>query len=421
MSDTLRKVVAQNRAGKRVAIPSICSAHPDVLRASLNWAERKDRTIVIEATSNQVNQDGGYTGTKPDEFVSRINELARSCGVARDRITLGGDHLGPQAWRALPAEAAMEKARVLVETYVSAGFEKIHLDCSEGCKGEAMQLPDETTATRTAELARICENASPDGQVIYVIGTEVPPPGGARVDEDSDIPATTAEAANATLDAHENAFDAVGLSKIVPRVAGLVVQPGVEFSPMAVHHFPMDRDPGLRDVMMRWPGLCLEAHSTDYQHSAVFPRLASLGFAFQKVGPALTFAYRQALYAIDAALHIAGRGVGLPAIMDGVMTANPGYWQGHYPDQDQIARHVGLADRIRYYWPDPTAQRAVRDLRTRAEERTLPDPLLWQVFAPNVLDRAETLRGSQVQRLLDAQIECALDPYDVREEETANG
>lgn len=421
MSDILKEIVAKNRAGEPIAIPSVCSAQPDVLRASMKWAERKDRPIVIEATSNQVNQDGGYTGKTPAVFAAEIDALAKECSVSRDRITLGGDHLGPQAWRKLPADQAMEKARVLAAAYVAAGFEKIHLDCSEGCLGEDAQLPDAVTAARTADLARVCEDTSTDQSTIYVIGTEVPPPGGARMDESGDIPATTPSAALATLKAHDEAFAAQGLNDIRPRIAGLVVQPGVEFSPMQVHHMPLDRDPGLRDVMMTWPGLCLEAHSTDYQHPAVFPRLAQLGFAFQKVGPALTFAYRQSLYALDHALQIAGRGVGLMSEMEQLMTAEPAYWQGHYGSDNQVARHVGLADRIRYYWPHPVAQKAVSDLRNAAEAETLPDPLLWQVFPPEVLNRAEILAGTQVQRLIDAQIELALDPYDVQQRETQHG
>ena len=61
MVEVLRNVVKRNRAGAAVAIPSVCSAHPDVLRASLLLAETLDREIVIEATSNQVNQFGCQT------------------------------------------------------------------------------------------------------------------------------------------------------------------------------------------------------------------------------------------------------------------------------------------------------------------------------------------------------------------------
>lgn len=420
MSDILKDIVARNRAGERIAIPSICSAQPDVLRASMKWAERLDRPIVIEATSNQVNQDGGYTGKTARDFVADINNFALACGVDRDRITLGGDHIGPQAWRNMPADMAMEKARVLVQSYVEAGFEKIHLDCSEGCLDEPSQLGDQLTAERTADLAFVCERTSVTPSLQYVIGTEVPPPGGARADESGDIPATSPASATNTLATHEEAFIAQGLSDLKARVAGLVVQPGVEFSPMQVHHLPIERDPGLRKVMMTWPSLCLEAHSTDYQYPKVFGRLAEIGFAFQKVGPALTFAYRQALYAIDFALQITNKEVGLSATMERVMTTDPVHWQGHYSNDDRVARHVGLADRIRYYWTHPAAQKAVSDLRERASYQTLADPLLQQVFETKVLDRAESLSGSQFQRLIDAQIEIALDPYDIREKAGSN-
>jgi D-tagatose-1,6-bisphosphate aldolase subunit GatZ/KbaZ len=157
----------------------------------------------------------------------------------------------------------------------------------------------------------------------------------------------------------------------------------------------------------------LEAHSTDYQHPAAFKRLAELGFAFQKVGPALTFAYRQAIYALDAAVALAGWGESrLPAAMEALMLAEPGSWQGHYHGDDlQLQRHVGLADRIRYYWPRPAAQAAVAQLMARLEGRRLPDPLLWQVFAPEVLHRAEAIAGPRALALVHAQIEAALAPY----------
>ncbi len=407
MADTLRDIIARNRAGKRAAIPSVCSAQPDVLRASLMRAQALDRPVVIEATSNQVNQDGGYTGITPDGFIGYVHDIADTAGVDRDRIIFGGDHLGPQAWRSMPAGAAMEKARVLVRDYVEAGFRKIHLDCSEGCAGEAAQLGDAKTAARSADLARVCVSAC-DGDttgLLFVVGTEVPPPGGARMDEDGDIPPTDPAAAKATLAAHGDSF-----GDMASMIGGLVVQPGVEFSPTAVHHMPLDRDPGLLAALNGWPGVCLEAHSTDYQHPSVFPRLAELGFAFQKIGPALTFAYRQALYALDQISTSPGA---LQAVMERVMTDNPTYWQGHYHgDDDALShqRHFGLADRIRYYWPDPAAQAAVAALRD-GFDGPIADAKLCEVFSEDVLTRAEHLTGDHVQRLIVAQIQLALDPY----------
>lgn len=405
MADVLGQVIAESRAGQAVAIPSVCSAHPEVLAASLRLAERLDRAVVIEATSNQVNQDGGYTGMRPAEFIAFVRGLADGMGVARERVLFGGDHLGPQAWRKLPAEAAMAKAHVMVADYVAAGFTKVHLDCSEGCAGEPAQLPDAVTVPRAAELARTAVGVRAD--LLFVVGTEVPPPGGARHDEGGDIPPTKASAARATLDAHIAAFDGIG------RIGGLVVQPGVEFSPMQVHHLPLSRDPGLKEAVAHHPGVVLEAHSTDYQRSAAFVRLAELGFAFQKVGPALTFAWREAIYALDWLSEAAGWGASIvrPA-MERVMVADPGYWQGHYHGADlEMQRHFGLADRIRYYWPRAEAQAAVAALRERLTGRALPDALLWQAFPQDVLDRAEAIGGDRVTALAHARVEAALAPY----------
>lgn len=409
MSDVLRDIIARNRKGETVAIPSVCSAHPEVLRASLRLAERLDRPVVIEATSNQVNQDGGYTGMTPAAFIAFVNGLAAETGTDPARITFGGDHLGPQAWRRLPAEQAMAKAHVMVADYVGAGFGKIHLDCSEGCAGEPAQLGDEVTVARSAELARTCARTGDPATLLYVVGTEVPPPGGARTDDHGDIPATRPEAARATLDAHVAAFAGIG------EIGGLVVQPGVEFTPMHVHHLPKDRDPGLAQAIAHVPGVCLEAHSTDYQHPDAFPRMARMGFAFQKVGPALTFAWRQAVYALDAARQIAGWGdpIVLPA-MERLMVEEPGWWQGHYHGDAaalRLMRHVGLADRIRYYWPQPAAQAAVAALMADLAGRDLPDPLLWQVFPENVLDLAATIPGPRAAALTQAAVQAALMPY----------
>lgn len=425
MSDILRQVVARNRAGEAVAIPSVCSAHPEVLVASLLRAEAMNRAVVVEATSNQVNQDGGYTGMRPQDFIRFVNKLADDADVDRGRIVFGGDHLGPQVWRKGPADRAMARARDLVVAYVAAGFGKVHLDCSEGCAGEPAQVSDRVSAERAAALASACEATG--AEVLYVIGTEVPPPGGARAGEDGHIVPTTPAGARATLLAHGEAFAAAGLSSVVPRVAGLVVQPGVEFSPMAMHHLPIDRNPGLRAEMMQWPGLCLEAHSTDYQHPAVFPRLAELGFAFQKVGPALTFAWRQAIYGLDQLATLAGwqQGPALAETMEALMLAEPAYWQGHYQGNSadiRVERHFGLADRIRYYWPKPEAQAALGRLMALFEGRRLPDALLWQAFAPDLLARAEALAGGYAGKGLPAAqamarcvtlaaVQLALDPY----------
>jgi D-tagatose-1,6-bisphosphate aldolase subunit GatZ/KbaZ len=426
VSDLLRDVIAANRRGLSVAIPSVCSAHPDVLRASLLLAEALDRPLVVEATSNQVNQFGGYTGMTPAAFVRFVRGLADGAGVARDRMVLGGDHLGPQVWRAGPVAAAMDNAIVMVADYARAGFTKIHLDCSEGCEGEAAQVDDETAAARSALLAEACDGAAPDpGAMDYVIGTEVPPPGGARSGDHADegdgaqIAPTTPEAAATTLSAHHAAFSERGLDRLWPQICGLVVQPGVEFSASAIHHLPRGDGAALRAVLDAWPGICFEAHSTDYQRHDAYPRLAAMGFAIHKVGPALTFAFRQAVYGLDMVARIAGANLDpLPDVMERAMLVRPGYWQGHCAAGDarslRLMRHFGYADRIRYYWPEPEPQGALDRLFAALADLPLSRPVLTQVFAPEVIDRADSLRAhypDPTRALVAAQIQQALLPY----------
>ena len=415
MTDRLRQIIARNRDGETIAIPSVCTAHPQALEASLALAEALDQPVVIEATSNQVNQDGGYTGLRPEGFIRFVNDIATKAGVAHNRILFGGDHLGPQAWRKLPAAQAMEKAHRMVADYAAAGFTKIHLDCSEGCAGEPAQLADEVTAARSAALAATALAAAPNpANLLFVIGTEVPPPGGARADDHGDIPPTTPQSAAATLAAHAAAFRAAKLS--LDQIGGLVVQPGVEFSPMEVHRLPLARDPGLSGALHDWPGLCLEAHSTDYQYPQVFRRLAELGFAFQKVGPALTFAWREALYALDTLRFQCGwvTGPALADEMEAVMLADPGYWQGHYRGgsaEPRVERHFGLADRIRYYWPQAKALAAVARLFADLDKRNLPEPALLAHFSAAEVASARQAPHSLPLALAMAHVQSALAPY----------
>ncbi len=417
MSAVLQEIVAKNRAGYRTAVPSVCSSHPDVIDASLMLAFEIGHPIAIEATSNQVNQFGGYTGQTPMQFAQHVRERCQHYGGSMDNIVLGGDHLGPQAWKSEPVEAAMNKASEMITAYVQAGFTKIHLDCSEGCQGEPLQLDDAVTAERSASLAKVALNACNAPETLtFVIGTEVPPPGGARTEEDGTIPATSPEAARATLTAHQEAFSRAGIGSAFQQVSGLVVQPGVEFGPMSVHHFPVDRDPCLIEALDAWPNICLEAHSTDYQNADVYPRLAELGFAYQKVGPALTYAWREAVYSIDLFIAaIEEKTPNLIGLMDAIMIEKTEAWSKHYSDEYgdlRYQRHFGLADRIRYFWPDPRAVRAVQELFLEFENLAPPKTALRQVFVPEILDRADRFSGmTRAKALCFASIQHALLPY----------
>ena len=131
--DWLADTISRHKSGVPVGVYSVCSAHPTVLEAAIVHAAADGGYVLIEATSNQVDQFGGYTGLRPPEFRDLVFGIADRCGFDRDRVVLGGDHLGPNRWQRETASVAMDHADVLIAAYVEAGYTKIHLDCSMSC------------------------------------------------------------------------------------------------------------------------------------------------------------------------------------------------------------------------------------------------------------------------------------------------
>jgi D-tagatose-1,6-bisphosphate aldolase subunit GatZ/KbaZ len=399
-------------------ITSVCSAHPLVIEATLRHAARRGDVVLIEATCNQVNQEGGYTGMKPVDFRAFIERIATEVGFPANRIILGGDHLGPNPWRKLAAEDAMARAEAMVTAYVEAGFEKLHLDTSMGCAGEPVALADELTAARAARLAKAAEEAarrSGRRLPVYVIGTEVPPPGGATHALD-ELEITRREAALRTLDVHRWAFAEAGVSPALERVIAIVVQPGVEFGNANVALYRPERAQKLISALDEMKGLLFEAHSTDYQPTAALSALVDGGFAILKVGPCLTFALREALYGLDAIAGILGDGrpgSGLAAAMEEIMLAEPSHWAGHYggtADEQRLQRHFSYSDRIRYYWPDARAAAAVDELLARLPDE-IPETLISQHLARLYPDVVEKRVAPKARDLCLAAVDAALAPY----------
>lgn len=382
----IREVIAEHKAGRAVGIYSACSAHPLVIEAALAHARRESGSVLIEATSNQVNQDGGYTGMRPADFSRFVLKIAARLDVRREQVLLGGDHLGPNCWQDLPAEAAMEKSERLIADYVDAGFRKIHLDCSMACADDRAPLTDAVVAARAARLCAVAERAwqrAGGEPPVYVVGTEVPVPGGAQ-ETLTELKLTDPRAATATIDAHFEAYRGADLEHVWPRVVGLVVQPGVEFDHHRVIDFDAPRAVDLARVVEAQPYLVYEAHSTDYQIPANLRALVQKHFAILKVGPGLTFAMREALWALDAIereLLGVEQSSRLRERLQLAMAANPKSWNKYYSStgrQLALDQQYSLSDRIRYYWPVPAVEAALQRLLTQLDTNPPPLTLLSQ-------------------------------------------
>jgi D-tagatose-1,6-bisphosphate aldolase subunit GatZ/KbaZ len=413
-------MVLRHKAGERVGVTSVCSAHPLVIEATLRHALVTGQPIVlIEATSNQVNQDGGYTGMVPADYRDFVRAIAAKVGFPLDRLVLGGDHLGPNAWTAAPAAEALDKADVMVAAYVRAGFRKIHLDCSMSCADDPVPLPEQTIAERAARLCAAAEAAfdgDPAEAPVYVIGTEVPVPGGAAEDLE-ELAVTTPEAAIATVDMHRDLFRASGLGSAWDRVIATVVQPGVEFDHDKVVDYRPDRAVALSRAIEPVEHLVFEAHSTDYQTPEALAALVRDHYAILKVGPGVTFALREALWALDAIeaeTVPAVDSADLRAVTLGRMQAEPANWRKYYHAVGaalEFQLQYSLSDRIRYYWPD--AEIAAAQDKLFANLRQAPPPLaLVSQYLP--LSYAAVRAGRATldpAELVMAHIAATLDAY----------
>jgi D-tagatose-1,6-bisphosphate aldolase subunit GatZ/KbaZ len=381
----MKEIISRHKAGERLGICSVCSAHPLVIEAALRFDLYTQEKVLIEATSNQVNQYGGYTGMTPADFRDFVFNIAAGVGFPRERIILGGDHLGPNCWQNENAADAMEKSVELIRAYVAAGFSKIHLDASMSCADDPVALDPTVVASRAARLCAAAEaTATPEQkrQLTYVIGTEVPVPGG-EASSIGSVHVTRARDAAATLETHQAAFRAAGLEDAMQRVIALVVQPGVEFDHTQIIHYQPQAARELSDWIAATP-LVYEAHSTDYQTREAYRALVEDHFAILKVGPALTFALREAIFALaqmENALVPPERRSHVLEVIDEVMLDEPGYWKKYYRptwSQSMVDIHFSLSDRIRYYWPHPRIRLSVEKLIAGLGEITLPLGLISQ-------------------------------------------
>ena len=392
----LRDLILRNRAGEAIGLPCFCTANEHVLLAVLAYAKRTGLPTVIEATCNQVNQYGGYTGMTPADFMEWLSGMAADAGVPMNQLILGGDHLGPNVWKNEPLDVAMEKSRELVKSYVQAGFKKIHIDTSMACGGE----PNPTfaqIAERAADLCEVAEKYAPDpSKLFYIIGTEVPTPGG-ETEEPNTLDVTSVARFHDTIQTHRDAWNTRGLDAAWDRVVSVVTQPGVDFGHTSVYPFLPVKAAPLREAIIDEVGLTYEAHSTDYQSTNALSDLVKNHFFFLKVGPELTFRFREAIWALA---QIEEEIINDPKSLiretfEQQMTKDPGYWVNYYNGSDKelrILRTYSYSDRIRYYWTDPEISKSLNLLIANLEQVNLPEVLSHKPLWVWILAKCQKLR-----------------------------
>ena len=392
MKHPMQEMMEKRRQGIKCGIPSYCTANELALEIAIRRAKMLNQPVLIEATANQVNQYGGYTGMLPKDFYKLVLDMAAAIDLPEQMVILAGDHLGPLTWQNLPEAEAMEKSIELVYQYTRAGFTKIHLDTSMKVADDAEGLlSTEVIARRGATLYKAAikgyeelKAEKPDAiRPVFVIGSEVPIPGGAQEAEDS-LAVTSVEAFKDTVATYKRVWEEEGVGAGMEDVIAVVVQPGVEFGDDQVFLYDHDAATDLCAALKEFPEVCFEGHSTDYQSAKCLKAMVEDGIAILKVGPALTYGLREALFSMslmENELVPAEERSNFFDVLENTMLANPGNWQKHYHGDEKqlhLARKYSFSDRARYYMGQPEVLEAMDKLFTNLNTYKIPLNMLHQ-------------------------------------------
>lgn len=425
MIHPLKEMIQRRKNGEQCGIPSYCTANELVIGVVLEHAKETGRPVLIEATANQVNQFGGYTEMQPQDFMDVVKKMAKRVGLDEANMILAGDHLGPLIWAAEPAETAMMKARELVRLFVLSGFTKIHLDTSMKLGDDAIDAPlsTEVIAQRGVDLYKVCiaayeerKAANPDAlRPVFIIGSEVPTPGGAQETEEG-ICVTKPEDFADTVHTYKRVFTDNGIPAGWEDVIAVVVQPGVEFGDAQVFLYNREAASLLSIKLEEYPEIVFEGHSTDYQTRECLKEMVEDGVAILKVGPALTFRMREALFAlsmIEKELIPSNEQAGFLEILDLIMVEEPRNWQKHYHGTEKeraFARKYSFSDRSRYYLGNKDVVAVIDKLLNNLSEVEIPLSVLHQ-YMPLQYEKVirGRLRSDPRELMKDGILQCILD------------
>ena len=326
MTHPLFNLARRRQNGLIAGIPSFCCSNRFAIEAILEQSKRFDDKVLIEATSNQVNQFGGYIGMKPADFRNYIYQIADDMGYDKNN-------------------------------------------------------PDYSTIK--AEFLEY-QSCHPDAvHPVFIIGSEVPIPGGAQEEEKMHV--TSPDDFVATIESYKYAFAQNGISDLFKYVIAVVVQPGVEFGDGEVHRYNRMDAFGLTEKLREYPDLLFEGHSTDYQSAQSLRQMVEDGIAILKVGPALTFAVRRGLFALakmeDELIEDASSRSHFIQVLDDVMVENPKDWKKYYHGSEKyiaLARKYSYSDRCRYYMGDTRVQKAIHTLLENLNAVDIPMGMLEQ-------------------------------------------
>ena len=326
-------------------LPSFCTSNMDVVDVIFKFCKLNNLPVLIESTSNQVNQNGGYTGLKPQNFKKKINEIAKKNKFKLKRVLLGGDHLGPLPWKDLKKKIAMRNAKLLVKNYIKTGYKKIHLDTAILCSDQK-KISREEVIHRCFFLLKDIPTKYLKN-IFFVVGTEVPAAGGG---DHTNTMVTKLDNIKRDFNGYRNFFKKMNFGSL--RFA-LVIDPGIAFKNLSIKKSKF-KDLNKKSNFSKINNFVFEAHSSDYQSMVDLRKLYDKNFKFLKVGPELTYNYMKAILLMEKIeMNIFSDVSNIRKTISKQMDINKKYWAKYYKKSsknNEFLKFHSFLDRARYYW-----------------------------------------------------------------------
>ncbi len=346
---------------KKKALPSFCTSNLDVLKIILLYSKKNNLPCLIECTSNQVNQFGGYTNKTPKQFSKEIINIAQKIKLKKSNLLLGGDHLGPLPWMKKNLKVSLKNSINLINNFLEADYCKIHIDTSVKCLDDK-SIDHEKIFERTKYILKNTTIKNKINKIFLVIGSEVPLSGS---NDKGLIAITTNSRIKKEVEKFKQLLNTLFKKKLN---FGLVVEPGMRYLNYTISKPKLSNFLNKKKFSIK-NDFVYEAHSTDYQTLKVLKNLTRNNFKFLKVGPELTFQYsRSLLYMkkIEEKLIKAKKSNFENQILN-VMLNNDKYWKDYYRAKNIKLRKKLILnsklDRMRYYFNNKKIIRSIKILK----------------------------------------------------------
>ena len=216
-----------NKAIKNKALPSFCTSNIEVIKTILFFCNIKKLPCLIECTSNQVNQNGGYTNKTPKMFIKEILNISKKTKFDSKKLYLGGDHLGPLPWKKENTKTAIKNSISLINQFLKYNFCKIHIDTSIKCRDDKY-INSEIIFNRTNKILNDFNIKKKIKNKFLVIGTEVPLSGSG---DNNKIVKTSKKQIVSEVTKFKEILKKLNLKS---NLFGLVIEPGMKYKHFSI-------------------------------------------------------------------------------------------------------------------------------------------------------------------------------------------